>query len=200
MAWQGQPQADGVQGVRERGGGHAGAGAGQQAAGDRHFAVLGAEDALVLVVGGQLGGGVGEDADDVHAVALRGGAQAGVNAQTPPAHPHQTAPCSMPQYLPVGKHALLLVNLHGCLADAGVGDSGGPGAGQALRRANGESHSDEATSFHTRVACQDAGAEHTWTWNRSLIRSSGAVAVLAQAPAVPPARNILRQRGRRGSR
>jgi hypothetical protein len=33
----------------------------------------------------------------------------------------------------------------------------------------------------------------TWTWKSSLIRSKGADAVLAIAPAVPPARNILSQ-------
>ncbi len=31
----------------------------------------------------------------------------------------------------------------------------------------------------------------TWTWNSSLMRSSGAVTVRATAPAEPPARNIL---------
>ena len=38
--------------------------------------------------------------------------------------------------------------------------------------------------------CQDH-ARRTCTWNRSLIRSKGAVAVLAIAPAEPPAMNIL---------
>eukprot|EP00958_Prasinococcus_capsulatus_P008038 scaffold753_cov320-Prasinococcus_capsulatus_cf.AAC.6 len=62
-------------------------GAGAQATGNGEGAVLEREHALVLFVGHELRGGVGEDADDVHAVAL-----------------------------PVSQHALLLVDLQQGLA------------------------------------------------------------------------------------
>ena len=41
-------------------------------------------------------------------------------------------------------------------------------------------------------AVADVPADGTaWTWKRSLMRSKGAVAVRAMAPAAPPATNIL---------
>ena len=73
------------------------------------------------------------------------------------------------------------------LQHSGVGPGGGSRTSYGLPAINGD---------HRQVVilCLDScsvGLSPTWTWNKSLMRSSGAVTVLAVAPATPPATNIL---------
>ena len=141
---EGQPQPDGVERMREGRGGHSGACSRHKAARDCQVAVLVGEYSLVAVVGSELSCCVGENPDDVCAVALRRrGTQSRArhkgsvcHAITPPwpllpfsllllfvdlaLTTQQETPRGSGTHLPEGEDSLVLVDLHESLPDVEV--------------------------------------------------------------------------------